>query len=65
MKIEELPEELREVVDSLKHGSATIECDVKDALDNADNLEDFKERVTTAMNNLISEAGYIKTTLGE
>ncbi len=56
MRFEELPSDLRETVESLKHGSFTIECDVKDALDNAENLQDFKVRASGALNNLINEA---------
>ena len=65
MKIEDLPEELREMVEALKHGSATIECDVKDALENAENLDDFKVRASNAMNDLIGEVQEIKDALGK
>jgi len=56
MKFEELPDDLRETIASLKQGSFTIECDVKDALENAGNLEDFKVRASAALSNLINEA---------
>lgn len=65
MKIEDLPEELREMVEALKHGSATIECDVNDALENAENPDDFKARASNAMNDLIGEVQEIKDTLGK
>lgn len=65
MKIEDLPEELREMVEALKHGSNTIECDVNDALESAENLDDFKARVSNAMNDLIGEAQVIKDVLSK
>ncbi len=55
MKPEELPNDLRENIESLKHGSFTIECDVKDALENAENLQDFKERASGALSDLMEE----------
>ncbi len=60
MKIEDLPKELREMVEALKHGSNTIECDVNDALDDAENPLDFMARVCNAMNDLIGEAQDVK-----
>lgn len=65
MKIEDLPEELKEEVEALKHGSATIECDVNDALESAENLDDFKARVSNSMDDLIGEAQQVKTELGD
>ncbi len=59
MKLEELPDDLRETIDSLKHGSYTIECGINDALENAQNLKDFKELASIALNNLIQEASDI------
>jgi len=44
------------MVETLKHGSFTIECDMKDALETAEDLRDFKELASSAMNNLIQEA---------
>jgi hypothetical protein len=55
MKIEELPAELKESIRSLKNGSLTIEADVMEALEEAENLIDFEERVNGAMNNLMEE----------
>lgn len=52
-------------VEALKHGSATIQCDVNDALESAENLDDFKARVSNAMNDLMGEAQEIKDTLGK
>ncbi len=65
MKLEELPEDLREMVEALKHGSNTIECDVNDALENAETLDDFKANVSSAMNDLQGEAQAIRDTLGK
>jgi hypothetical protein len=64
MKTVELPDDLREMIESLKHGSFTIECDVKDALENAESLKDFKERASGALNNLIQEASDLMKALG-
>lgn len=55
MKIEELPEDLQEAIESLKYGSLSIEADVMEALENAENLRDFKERASGALNNLMQE----------
>lgn len=60
MKLEELPEDLREMVKALKHGSNTIECDVNDALDAASDVKDFRERVDCEISNLIAEAQNVK-----
>lgn len=60
MKIEELPEDLREMVEGLKHGSNTIECDVKDALEIASDVDDFRARVCCEINSLIGEAQEVK-----
>jgi hypothetical protein len=63
MKIEDLPEDLREIVEGLRHGSLTIQCDIDDALENAENLQDFKERASGAMDDLMNEAGAIKKSI--
>ena len=49
MLFENLPEEQREFVSELKHGSNTIECDVQDALEDAINLNHFYAKVNDAM----------------
>lgn len=64
MDIEDLPEEIREMVEGLKDGAATIECYVKDALEIAEDTEDFKERVSCEMASLIAEAQEVMNTLG-
>lgn len=65
MEIEDLPEDLREMVEGLRHGSNTIECDVKDALENAESLDDFKANVSNAMHDLVGEIKEIMETLGK
>ena len=61
MELEELPEEMQEEIVALKHGSNTIECDVTDALEQAENISEFKETVRTRMKDLIGEAQGIIT----
>lgn len=56
MEFEELPEDTQEEIRALKHGAYTIECDVKDALEEAKNVQDFGETVKTRMMDLIGEA---------
>lgn len=60
MDIEDLPDDLKEMVKGLKHGSYTIECNVKDALEIASDLDDFRERVSCEIDGLIGEAQEIK-----
>jgi folate-dependent tRNA-U54 methylase TrmFO/GidA len=57
MNIEELPEELRKAVRCLKNGSLTIQADVMEALEEAEDLKDFEERVYGAMRRLMEEVG--------
>ncbi len=56
MRFEDLPGPMQDAFESLKHGSATIEADIQDALESADSLEDFCSRAETALNSLIEEA---------
>jgi hypothetical protein len=56
MRFEDLPGPMQDAFESLKHGSATIESDIQDALESADSLEDFCSRAETALNILIEEA---------
>lgn len=56
MDYNNLPEELKDFIHGLKYGSHTIECDVRDALARAENLDEFKMLVLSHMNELISEA---------
>ncbi len=55
MKFEKLPEDIQEDVKSLKHGSNTIECDILDAIEEAENLPDFRVRTIAKMQMLINE----------
>jgi hypothetical protein len=55
MKLDDMPEAMQENILALKHGSATIEADVLQALDEAAILTEFKENVQTAMNELKGE----------
>ncbi len=56
MRFEDLPGPMQDAFECLKHGSATIEADIQDALESADSLEDFCSRAETALNSLIEEA---------
>ncbi len=56
MRFEDLPGPMQDAFESLKHGSATIEADIQDALESAGSLDDFSRRVETSMNDLIQEA---------
>jgi len=55
MDFEDLPEDLKDKYLMLKHGSATIQADVEDALEEAENIEDFREKVRDKMKALIYE----------
>lgn len=65
MKIDELPEDLREMVEGLRHGSNTIECDVKDALEIASDVDDFRARVCCEIDSLIGEAQMVRDIIGK
>lgn len=60
MEEKDLPEYLRNALKHLGSGSATIDCDITNALYNANCVEDFKDNVSSAMNTLISEAECVK-----
>lgn len=55
MDFEDLTEDLKDKYRMLKHGSATIQADVEDALEDAENIEDFREKVRDKMKALIYE----------
>ena len=59
MDYEDLPKEMKEAYDGLKHQSSTIECEIQDALEDAKNLEEFKESVVDRMRALHDEVEYI------
>lgn len=44
MKEEELPEYLQDILRHLRHRSGTIDYDITESLDNANSVEDFRER---------------------
>lgn len=60
MKEEELPEYFQNVLRQIRHSSGTIYSVIIDSLYNADCVEDFQERASDAMNNLIGDAECIK-----
>jgi hypothetical protein len=59
MEFDDLPKDLQEIVEGLKHGAYTIECEVIEALEDAKNLEEFKASVKERMKDLSGEAQYI------
>jgi hypothetical protein len=60
MKEEELPEYLQNILRQLKHSSGIINYDITYSLYGANSVEDFQERVSEAMNNLIGKAECVK-----
>jgi len=62
MNLEDLPEELKERIDDLQYGPASIEAEVQDALATAENIEDFREIVRDKMKTLIEECKGISDT---
>ena len=65
MKYKELPENLQAQIDELKYYSQSIQSDVMDSLESADNLEDFRLKVRNSMNDIISEAKKVCDILGK
>ncbi len=63
MEFKELPEAMQEAFKHLRFDSASIEYNVQDALESAENLEDFQNRVSDAMDSLIAEAQGTKAVL--
>lgn len=63
MKEGELPEYLQDALRNLRHSSGSVDYDISDSLYNAESVEDFKDRISIAMNNLIGEAECVKKTL--
>ncbi len=64
MDFEELPEDIQEQINMLKHGAQTIQSDVWDALESAKDLKEFQLQVDNCMDELISEAQGVRMTLG-
>jgi hypothetical protein len=58
MKFENLPQKLQELLSDLKHASSTIENDIRDALEDAENDEDFASKALSAMENLGFEVNH-------
>lgn len=59
MKIEDLTEEQREFIHGLKNYSSTIECDIRDALDNANSIAEFIKLAKEYMSNLKAECNTV------
>ena len=60
MKAEDLPKELREMVDRLEYASSTIQNDIMDALDEAKDPQDFIEKAKARLESLKLEIkGYL------
>ena len=64
MKYEDFSEDDRHQIGMLHYGSLTIEAEVNDAMEQAEDLNDFQERVDTLMDKLINEAKTVKGLLG-
>ena len=60
MDFEDLPKEIQEFIDDLKHHSSTIECDVVDALDQGDTVEEVVNFAISKMEDLAGEANWVK-----
>jgi len=56
MKIEDLPGEIQDSIANLKHGSLSIEADINEAVEQADNPKEFKDIVDDLMDRIIEEA---------
>jgi hypothetical protein len=63
MKYEELPENMQKQIDELKHYAQTIQSDVLDALEPAENLEEFRSQVNSSMDEIISETQKVREVL--
>jgi hypothetical protein len=55
MEFEELPETMQEAFKDLRFCSASIECDVHDALESAEDIEDFRNNVSNTIDSMIAE----------
>lgn len=63
MELEQLPEDMQEAFRSLKFNSASIECDIHDALESTDTLDDFQDKVSGTIDSMIAELENAKTAL--
>lgn len=64
MKYEELTENMQKQIGELKHYAQTIQSDVLDALESAENPEEFRPQVNNSMDEIISEAQKVREVLG-
>ncbi len=64
MKYVELPETIQMQIDELKHYAQMIKSDVLDALESAENLEEFRSQVNSSMDEIIIEAQKVREVLG-
>ncbi len=64
MNLEDLPPGMRKAVEMLKHGSSTIQSDIEDALDEAEDIGHFRTMVYAKMQALIGEAQNMVLVLG-
>lgn len=64
MELDQLPEDMQDQIDLLKHGSSTVQMDILDALDSAKDIGEFKSLVDAHMHDLIGEAQSALEALG-
>ena len=65
MKFEDLPKKLQALVKTSKHGSLTIQNDISDALENADDTAEFCSLSMHSLEILRDEANYYWNILNE
>ena len=56
MEINKIPTNLQDEVYSLKHGSYTIQSDVTDAIEQAEDWKDAQEIIKSRMDTLVDES---------
>jgi len=56
MDFKDLPKEIQNDIEGLKHGSLTIETDIQDSISQATDWEDAQETIESRMTDLIGEA---------
>jgi len=60
MYFEDLPKEMQEFIDGLKHHSSTIECDIGDAFEQGETIKEVVESTISKMEDLAGEANSVK-----
>jgi len=65
MRFDDLDEGMQEVLSSLRHGSNTIECDVKDAMEEATTQEEFVHNAIKSLEALKNECDGVISELKE